>query len=425
MIKSLPSIANLTQQLITSEARLSAIFHHSPIAIAYTDINLKVLKTNDQFLYQFGYNEDIYSLCNLLSQSSKQGFCTKDHCLNRISQQKNVEYIIETRHKKGHILWVHIRGTVINYDNSKQEVLWLLEDITSLREEQEQRQLAETVFEVSGEAMAIIDNTGKFEKINSAMQHLTEYSALELYKHSVTKLFNSHTNPCSINEILNIVSIEGQWKGELWIRQKNQSLIPTQLTLNSIKRSNGEISHIVAILTDISKFKAQEQVLKYRANHDPLTGLANRNEFFVRLNDSLAAAKRHQYKVALFYLDLDGFKPINDTLGHGKGDEILQQVAIKLKSHIREVDTVARIGGDEFAIILNGTSEKQISSTAKRIIQSISIHVENSLYLSVSIGIALFPKDATNPLKLLQYADEAMYKAKQQGKQSYCWHCSE
>jgi len=405
---------------LTSEARLSAIFHHSPIAIAYTDNNLKVLKTNDQFFKQFGYKEDINSLCSILNQASDEGFCTREHCLNTIEQQQTVEYVIETRHKKGHLLWIHIIGTLINLDNSKQEILWLLEDISSRRKEQER--LAETVFEASGQAMMIIDGDGKLENINPAMQCLTDYSSVELHKYLLTEILDSHDEHLSIAEILNLAKNKGQWKGELWLCKKNQNSFPTQLTLNCINRPNGSISHFIAILTDISTFKAQEQELIHRANHDPLTGLPNRNEFFLRLNDSLAAAKRHQYTIALLYLDLDGFKPINDTFGHGKGDEVLQQVAVKLKHHIREVDTVARIGGDEFAIILNGTSEEQISSTAKRIIQSISIQIEGSLQLSVSIGISLFPKDATNPLKLLQYADEAMYKAKHQGKQSYYWH---
>jgi len=412
----------MKRNLLTSEARLSAIFHHSPIAIAYTDINLKVLKTNEQFFQQFGYKEDIYSLCSLLSQTSNEGFCTRGHCLNTIVQEQSVEYVIETRHKKGYLLWIHIRGTLLKFDGAKQEILWLLEDISSRRKEQEQKKLAETVFEASGEAMIIIDGDGKLENINPAMQCLTDYSLVELHKHSITELFDSHNEQHPIAEILNLATKEGQWKGELWLCKKNQNSFPTQLTLNCINRPNGSISHFIAILTDISTFKAQEQELKHRANHDPLTGLPNRNEFFLRLNDSLAAANRHHYTVALLYLDLDGFKPINDTFGHGKGDEVLQQVAVKLKQYIREVDTVARIGGDEFSIILNGTSEEQISSTAKRIIQSISIQIEGSLQLSVSIGISLFPKDATNPLKLLQYADEAMYKAKHQGKQSYYWH---
>jgi len=126
--------------------------------------------------------------------------------------------------------------------------------------------------------------------------------------------------------------------------------------------------------------------------------------------------------VALLYLDLDGFKPINDTLGHGRGDEVLQDVAQKLLACVREVDTVARLGGDEFSVILNGTSEELVAITAERLIDAISMRLNASLYLSVSIGIALYPNDALNPLKLLQYADEAMYKAKQQGKHSYCWH---
>ncbi len=399
--------------------------HHSPIAIAFTDIDLRVLKTNRQFLNQFGYNEEINSLYNLLSQPSNEIFCTKDHCLNSLVKEGEVELDAQIRHKKGHRLWVHIKGTLLGQATAKNEILWSLEDISQRRTAQEQRQLAETVFEVSGEAMVILDDQGHLEKINPAMQRLIEYSASELKELALIDLFDASSNQSSINRIFSLVIKEGQWKGQMSLRKKDQTIFPAQLTINCIKRPIGTISHFVAILADISEFKAQEKILKHRANHDPLTGLPNRNEFFIRLNDSLAAAKRHQYTVALLYLDLDGFKPINDTLGHGRGDEILQQVAVKLTHCIREVDTVARLGGDEFSIILNGTSEQQINATAKRIIQSISIQIENSLQLSVSIGISLFPKDSINPLKLLQYADEAMYKVKHHGKKSYHWHNAE
>lgn len=416
--------SELQQQLINCKSRLSAILHHSPIALAFTDLDLTVLKTNQQFFQQFGYNEDLNSFCNLLSQPSNDIFCTKPHCLNSLIKQGSVEFETQIRHKNGHRLWVLIKANLIQREPAINEILWSVEDISLRRTAQEQRQLAETVFEVSGEAMVIIDSKGKLEKINPAMQNLIKYSALELSQLSVIDLFDSTGNQFSINKILTSVLKNGQWKGDISMRKKNQDIFPAQVTINCIRHPTGASSHFVAILTDISKFKAQEQLLKHRANHDPLTNLPNRNEFFIRLNDSLAAAKRHQYSVALLYLDLDGFKPINDTLGHGKGDEVLQQVSIKLKNCIREVDTVARLGGDEFAIILNGTSEPQINSTAERIIETITMQVGKSLQLSVSIGIALFPKDSHNPLKLLQYADEAMYKAKRQGKQSYHWHNS-
>ena len=424
LIKMLPENAELKRQLLIGKSRLLAILQQSPIAIAFTDTDLKILKTSQGFQQQFGYDQ-VYSLCNLLNQPSSNIFCSKENCLATLEKEGSIKFEAQVRHKKGHRLWVRISGSLLGQEISKNEILWFLEDISSHRTEQEQRKLAETVFEVSGEAMVILDDRGNLEKINPAMHRLIEYSKLELRSLSFHDLFVTSSNQISINSVFSLVKKEGQWKGQIELRKKSSITFPAQLTLNCINRPNGSVSHFVAILADISEFKAQEKILIHRANHDPLTGLPNRNEFFVRLNDSLAAAKRHQYTVALLYLVLDGFKPINDTLGHGRGDEVLQEVAVKLKHCIREIDTVARIGGDEFAIILNGTSEQQINATAERIIKSISIKLEESLHLSVSIGISLFPQDSINPLKLLQYADEAMYKVKHHGKQSYHWHNSE
>jgi len=413
------------QQLPLSKAKLSAILHQIPVAIAYTDINLKVLKTNPQFFSQFGYTEDIYSLCNLLSQSSSKKFCSKYNCLNSIVQQGRIEHELEIHHKNGKLLWVLIIGTLLDINKPDHGMVWTFNDISSQKTAQEQEQLAATVFEVTGEAMIIFDEKGKIENINPAMQNLIKYSRDELQHQSISLLIDTSIHQLPIEEMLNLVINKGQWKGELFLVKKSKKPFPARMTLNTIKYPSSSFTHFVAILSDISKYKKKEQTLQHRANHDPLTGLPNRNEFFLRLNNAFATAKRNQYKVALLYLDLDGFKPINDTLGHGRGDVILQEVAVKLKNCVREVDTVSRLGGDEFAIILNGTSEEQISSTAERIIQSISLQLEDSLYLSVSIGISLFPTDALNPLKLLQYADEAMYKAKHQGKQSFYWHNSE
>ncbi|MFW5444418.1 MAG: diguanylate cyclase domain-containing protein [Methylococcaceae bacterium] len=421
-IKTHLKTAELKRQLIISEARQAAILHQSPIAIVYTSHNLIVLKTNYQFFLQFGYNESIQTFSKILNHSSTENSAIEKHCLDNIMQHGHVECEFETQHKNGSHCWVYLRGRQIDNGEPEQGLVWTIDDITSRKVTQDQLQLAATVFEVSGEAMLIMDKNGIIENINPAMQKLIGYSKAELRAHPISELFDLTNILQSINAILSLVKQHQQWKGELWLRKKSQHQFPARVTINSNKRSDSSISHFVVVLADISEHKAQEKELKHRANHDPLTGLPNRNEFFVRLNKALAFGKRHQFHIAILYLDLDSFKPINDTLGHGKGDEVLQTVASKLTQCVREIDTVARLGGDEFAIILNGTSKERVAETANRIVSALNIRIDNSLSLSVSIGIAFFPNDEINPLKLLQYADKAMYKAKLQGKHSFCWH---
>ena len=422
IIKTQIKNSELKRKLIAAEVCQEAIFQHSPIAIAYTDPDLNIIRTNSQFSLQFGDRDKFEKISTIFSPSSEEKPVSDKQWLDDILQQGYVECEIETLQNDGQIGWSHVRSKLINFDTPDQGLVWMINDITVHKEEQQQILLSASVFTESGESMIIIDDNGMIEKINPAMQKLTGFSSVELHKCSVTELFDSPKNTQNISYILSLATRQKQWSGEFWLWKKNQEQFPARIIINCIKREDSSTSHFVAVLADISEGKAQELELKYRANHDPLTGLPNRNEFFVRLNDALASARRHQYCVALLYLDLDGFKPINDTLGHGKGDKVLQQVAEKLKYCVRNVDTVARLGGDEFTIILNGTSEEQVTKTAARIIKSITMRFENSLILSISIGISLFPNDAINPQKLLQYADKAMYKAKQNGKQSYCWH---
>ncbi|BCG62389.1 MAG: hypothetical protein methR_P0030 [Methyloprofundus sp.] len=421
-IKTHLRTAKLARQLIASEARQTAILFHSPIGIAYTDLELDVYKTNSQFLVQYGYNEDIKNLSNILSGSAVDKFSAKKQWLEQLLQQGCLECEVQTLHKNGQVNWTYLRGKLINSELPEQGLVWTLDDISERKQAEDQLKLAATVFEVSGEAMIIMDVNYMVKSINPAMQRLSGYHVAELLRYSIAELLDSSYREETLQDILALVIKDQQWQGELWLNQKNSKQVPVRVMLNSVNRPDGSISHFVALLADISEHKEQEQELKHRANHDPLTGLPNRNLFFIRLKESLTLAQRMQYHVVLMYLDLDGFKPINDTLGHGKGDEVLQLVAKKLLNCVREVDTVARLGGDEFVIILNGTSNEQVSVTAERLVNTLTLSIDDKLPLSVSIGISVFPNDTINPIKLLQYADEAMYQAKQQGKHAYCWH---
>lgn len=285
--------------------------------------------------------------------------------------------------------------------------------------------LAATAYQACGGAMLIMDAQYKVLNSNPAFTDITGFSLVEIEGKSITSIYGASLHQTTHEEIIFSVKEKEFWRGELFICRKTQDMFPAMVLINVIKRFDGCISHTVALLFDISDHKQVEDELRYHAEIDPLTRLPNRKSFAQNLDAALASAKRFNYTVGVLYLDLDGFKQINDGLGHGQGDNVLIEVAQRLMRCIREVDTVARLGGDEFVIVLNGTSKELISLTAQRIIDALTMTVKEKgieLQISASIGIAVYPADSIAPHELIKYADDAMYSAKHNGKSQFCWH---
>lgn len=286
-------------------------------------------------------------------------------------------------------------------------------------------QLAATVFQTSGAAIALLDNRYCLLDVNPAFTRLTGFGAAELKGVPFSDLYGFPFNPVAAKELDSLVTDCGFWKGELLIHKKTGGRFPATVWIDAATTEQCDISHFVVLFVDISDHKQLEDELRYHAEIDPLTGLPNRKLLFQRLDSALASAKRFNYKVGVLYLDLDGFKQINDRLGHARGDNVLIEVAGRLKNCVREVDTPARLGGDEFIVVLNGTSQQLIAATAQRILDSLTLTVTEQnleLRVSASIGIAIFPEDSVTAQGLLKCADTAMYQAKYQGKQRFCWH---
>lgn len=284
---------------------------------------------------------------------------------------------------------------------------------------------AATVFQASGAAMLIMDAHYNILNSNPAFTDITGFSFVEIEGKSIGEIFESSSHQTTQEEIIFFVNEKGYWRGEMFICRENEECFPAIVLINGVQRLDDSISHYVALFLDISDQKKLECDLRYHAEIDPLTGLPNRKLFFQHLETALATAKRFNYHLALLYLDLDGFKQVNDRLGHGQGDNVLIEVAKRLIFCVREVDTVARLGGDEFVVILNNTSKDMITVTAQRIIDSLTLTIKEKgleLLISASIGIAICPDDSSNPQALLKYADEAMYLAKEKGKRQFCWH---
>jgi diguanylate cyclase (GGDEF)-like protein len=215
----------------------------------------------------------------------------------------------------------------------------------------------------------------------------------------------------------------GLWQGEIWNRRKDGEVYPQWLIITAIKDNQQKTTNYVGVFHDMTEIKLHEEQLRYQAHHDALTGLPNRLLFKDRLGVAMSHAHRFDLKVGVLFLDLDDFKRINDSLGHTVGDYLLQDVAKRLERCLREDDTVARYGGDEFIVLLNELAyEEDAILAAQRILKAISpaICIQNQeFYLTVSMGIAFYPKDGLDQEILIRNADTAMYRAKEAGKNTY------
>ncbi|MBI4828837.1 MAG: sensor domain-containing diguanylate cyclase [Nitrospinae bacterium] len=218
----------------------------------------------------------------------------------------------------------------------------------------------------------------------------------------------------------NALLTEGLWDGEIWNRRKNGAVYPAMLSIRAVRGPGGAVLKYFSVLRDITDLKRNEREINYRAYHDPLTGLPNRLLFKDRLSRALLLTRRTKATTALLYLDLDGFKAVNDTMGHHAGDLLLQGVAMRLSSAVRDEDTVARLAGDEFTIILERVASRQcVEDIAGRVRESVTGEFDYHgvpISVTASVGVALCPDDSEEIEPLIKRADAAMYAAKQRGK---------
>ncbi|OGT01784.1 MAG: hypothetical protein A2143_06700, partial [Gallionellales bacterium RBG_16_57_15] len=284
-------------------------------------------------------------------------------------------------------------------------------------------QLAATVFDASSDAIFITDSDNLIISVNAAFCEITGYSAEDVIGQA-PEILNSGRHDAGFYHAMWRDLLEtGRWNGEVWNRRKNGEIFAELLTINAVKNYRGEISHYVSIFADITEHKQTEEHVRHLAHYDALTNLPNRTLFNDRLGQALINAQRDNGRAAVMFLDLDRFKNINDTLGHGIGDLLLQEVAVRLTGCVRQGDTVSRLGGDEFVVLLPELNdEKDARLVAQKLLNAAAFPMileGHELHISASIGISYYPMDGVNTETLMKNADVAMYRAKEEGRNNY------
>jgi len=325
-------------------------------------------------------------------------------------------------HRNGHEFPIELTVAPIKVDDGY-EFNGFIRDITERRKAEENSHLASRVFNVSHEGITITDPHGTIIDVNPAFCKITGYSRDEIIGKDPSHLSSGKQSPEFYAEMWRTLNQYGSWQGEVWNRKKNGAIYAELLSISALKDEGGKILHYVGMFSDITQSKQQQEELNKMAHYDVLTELPNRALFADRFHQAIAHSKRTEKQLAICFLDLDSFKPINDNYGHETGDKLLIEVAERITSCIREEDTVSRQGGDEFALLLSDIdSSSQCEQTLERIHHSLSqpfIIDGHSHKITASSGATLYPMDNGDIDTLLRHADQAMYQSKLAGKHQY------
>jgi diguanylate cyclase (GGDEF)-like protein/PAS domain S-box-containing protein len=329
---------------------------------------------------------------------------------------------------------IELRITLLwNENNRFDGALCVGRDISKQRQAEKELRRAATVFEHSSAAIVVTDPAGRIVQVNDAFQRITGYSGEEVMGLWPTALSADRQQANQMTFVRDQILRVGKWEGELWLKRKDGDTYPCWIGITAVRDAEDDLVSYVCFFSDMSERKASEKRIHRLAYYDSLTQLPNRTLFQDRLHSSLQLSSRRGAWVALMFLDLDRFKPINDSLGHAAGDRMLKEVAMRLASCVEEDDTVARMGGDEFTFLLRPCPERDEALTraihvGERILASLTepfVLSGREFFVTASIGIALSPQDGDDISQLMKNADTAMYHAKERGKNNFQFYQAE
>lgn len=292
-------------------------------------------------------------------------------------------------------------------------------DLTLFKHAEEQLRIAARVFDKTGEAIIVTDALTVIQTVNDAFTRTMGYAPGEIVGRPIRILNSGHHTAEFFGDMHRSLQESGYWQGEIWNRRRDGQIEPQWMSITAIHDEHGQVEHYVCVMSDMAKNRDSQRKIEYLATHDTLTRLPNRALFLDRLHQNLAQARRTRARLAVLFVDLDDFKKVNDTLGHDVGDGLLRAVATRLRAALRDIDTLARQGGDEFTIILNDCGPERADQIARRLVEELahSMAVDgHEIFITASAGVALFPDDGDDPSELLRHADAAMYRAKEQGR---------
>lgn len=411
--------------LRSSERKLQMLLDHAADAVFIANAQERWVYVNDQTVALLGYSrEELYqmSIYDIVPPSSRELYRQEFQQLRQEAQVWTRE--LRLIHQDGHRVPVEMNAVLLPDGN----VYGSCRDISERKRVEDELRIAAITFETR-EGILITDSKGTILRANHAFTRITGYSAEEAIGKTPAMLQSGRQDAEFYRKLWATMLQDRFWEGEVWNRRKNGEIYPEWLTITAVCRPDGKVTHYIAVFSDITERKAAEDQIHSLAFYDPLTQLPNRRLLQDRCEQALRTSARHKNHGAVLFLDLDRFKLINDTMGHDVGDLLLIEVAHRLLSSVRAEDTVARMGGDEFVVVLEDLSaQAQIAAEqAKGVAEKIRTALHSPYCLdghthhsSPSIGICLFKGHEKSINELFMHADKAMYQAKAAGRDTVC-----
>lgn len=394
--------------------------------VLVTDAEGVILSVNAAFTQITGYSADevLGRHCQFM-----QGEQTATETIQAIRRCKEAQVdfdgeILNYR-KNGDIFWNALSICPIrNAGGQLSHFIGVIRDVTQHHQAEDRLKLAANVFTFAREGIMITSAAGAIVDINWAFSHITGYTREEVLGANPRMFSSGRHDRDFFAAMWRDMQGKGHWYGEVWNRRKSGEVYVQMLNISAVRNQTGNIEHFVAMFSDITALKTHQQQLEYIAHYDSLTGLANRVLLADRLKLAMQQSLRRGLQLAVVYLDLDGFKSINDTHGHGAGDKLLMTLAARMRQVLREGDTLARIGGDEFVgVLIDLPDDGSCTPVLKRLLEAASLPVmltEAEVQVSASLGVTFFPQpEEVDADQLLRQADQAMYEAKQLGKNRF------
>ncbi|MEZ5672310.1 MAG: diguanylate cyclase [Thiotrichaceae bacterium] len=418
---------------ICAQGLLRDLINSLPELVAYKDIHGVYINCNQAFEALVGLPE-----IEIVGKTDRELFDPNVlelfHNQDIQTLKMNAPCYLETwlSYPDGRNVWFEIIKTPFYTTEGKLlGILATSRDITARKQSEEKLKQAAQVLENSSEAICITAPDTTILVVNKVFTQITGFTKEEATGHKVSQLLKSGKHgPSFYKGMWDALNTSGHWQGEIWNKRKNGEIYPEWLNISMIHDDdNGNVTHYLAIFSDISTHKRNEQRLAYLAHYDNLTGLPNRALFREKVDRALFHVRQHQTKLAVLFLDLDRFKYINDTWGHAVGDLLLQDVANRLVECVRKQDTIARLGGDEFTAVLeNIEGTQEVTEISQGILDAFRPQFYlngHETFITTSIGISLYPNDGDDADTLLKHADAAMYRAKEGGKNDFQFFASE